>query len=667
MRKFILLLAATVLTLAAANAATVTSVPGGLSQVVTNDNETSLTVDGSIDARDFLFITERLKSLQTLNLENATIAAYESDHALFGNQVTYAANAVPAMALAGHKALQQVTLPATATVLGTSALAGCTALTTVNMGAALTDIDDLAFAGCERLVTVTLPANVQNVGKGAFRRCTALTTVQVADGGSGMLRLGDEVLMGCTALTTVAFGNRLAAIGARAFVGSGIKSLDLTGYGALRQVGDYAFVATQLSTVKFPSSVTRLGQGAFLYAPVASVTMPRNLSTIAPYAFAGTKQLSTLDLSKTDLDTIADYAFFGASRLASVTLPATTAYIGTRAMAGMTGLTEIRSKAEAVPALGETVWQYLTPADITLYVPNAAVDDYKAAEQWKEFNVLKAYLRGDANNDGAVDIGDVNAIINKMLNKPSEEEFFFEAADTDSNGHIDIDDVNFVINVILKRIDPSAAPRVTDTDDLVTIDDFAIEAGQTRTIAVKLSHTARYTAMQCDIVLPCGLTLTDDGISATSSSAGHLLASATDDGNVRIVCYALDGRNFGVDDDVATLNVKATDNMSGEAVIAVENVVLGTAASTVHHCDDSYARVSTTTAVDDINAATCNVRVDNGVLIIESSEAAQAQLVAMNGVSTTLAVMGGHNEYTGIEPGFYVVRINATSHKVVIR
>ena len=668
MRKFIMIISALLLGTTLAQSATVTSTPGGLSQVATNVNETSLTVQGSLDARDFRYIVDQLTALRTLNLQGATIVAYSTEKPIFGNEYHYQANTVPVMALAGHQMLQTVNLPATATAIGSGAFAGCPALTTVTFPAELTGIGDYAFAGCQALTTVTLPAGLARLGDGAFMRCKALTTVKSADGSATTLMVGNEAFMDCSNLTSVTLSNRMAAIGDRAFAGTGLQALDLLTYTQLKTVGEFAFVKSQLNTIKFPASVTTIGCGALLYTNATSITMPQQLQVIAPFAFAGAK-FGNIDMNKvTALDTIGDYAFYALTQPQKFTIPSTTTYIGSHAMDKMSGLTEIFSRARVVPALGEDVWQQLNQASITLRVPNDVIDLYSAAEQWKEFLIMPGYIRGDANNDGVVDIGDVNAIINRMLNKPSTEEFIFDAADTDGNGVIDIDDVNYAINVILRRVDNEAPAKPADTDDLLTIDDFTIEVGQTRTVAVRLSNQSRYTAMQCDIVLPDGLTLADDGIEATSSSAGHLLANATDEGNVRVVCYSLQGNNLAEGDAVIQLTIEANNDLDRDALIVIKNGVLGTASSSVHHCEPSYAHVTTTTAVDDVNAApSWRAWGENSSLVIESNEAAQAQLVAMNGISTTLAVMPGRNEYNDIEPGFYVVRIDGKSVKVVIK
>ena len=57
-------------------------------------------------------------------------------------------------------------------------------------------------------------------------------------------------------------------------------------------------------------------------------------------------------------------------------------------------------------------------------------------------------IAGDANGDGVVDVSDVVAIVNKILEKPAVS-FVFEAADVNGDGVIDVSDVVAVVNIIL--------------------------------------------------------------------------------------------------------------------------------------------------------------------------------------------------------------------------
>ncbi len=88
---------------------------------------------------------------------------------------------------------------------------------------------------------------------------------------------------------------------------------------------------------------------------------------------------------------------------------------------------------------------------------------------WSYFKAIVAIMdpfvgitKGDANGDGTVDVADVVAIVNKILEKPGDN-FDEKAADVNGDGVIDVSDVVAVVNIILKdgsANSPEAQARV---------------------------------------------------------------------------------------------------------------------------------------------------------------------------------------------------------------
>ena len=111
-------------------------------------------------------------------------------------------------------------------------------------------------------------------------------------------------------------------------------------------------------------------------------------TTIGDYAFAGCKNLTSVDLPNT-VTKISRSAFYNCSGLTSVTIPNSVTSIGNYAFEYCTGLTTITCKAVNPPALGDDVF-YDVDTTIPLYVPDQSVSSYLAAEQWKEFDVKAA-------------------------------------------------------------------------------------------------------------------------------------------------------------------------------------------------------------------------------------------------------------------------------------
>ena len=91
----------------------------------------------------------------------------------------------------------------------------------------------------------------------------------------------------------------------------------------------------------------------------------------------------------------------------------------------------------------------------------SVTDDHTASEGITHLS--SKILRGDANNDGHINITDVTVLIAKILGQ-SPQNFYFSGADTDGNGLINIADVTNVINILLYG-DPNTDDPRFPTDD----------------------------------------------------------------------------------------------------------------------------------------------------------------------------------------------------------
>ena len=94
------------------------------------------------------------------------------------------------------------------------------------------------------------------------------------------------------------------------------------------------------------------------------------------------------------------------------------------------------------------------PASIesaTLYVPESAIDDYKSTTPWNGFGTIvgvePAYILGDANGNGVVEIGDVTSVLTLMAT-PEATGYNNKAADANQNGVIEIGDVTTILTIM---------------------------------------------------------------------------------------------------------------------------------------------------------------------------------------------------------------------------
>ncbi len=612
-------------------ATTITNIAGTLSQRISDLNTTSLTLKGTLDARDFLFIAENLNQLSQIDMKEASIVAYTNTHApLIGNQQEFEAATLPATCFMG-KPLTRIVLPQDLKTIGFAAFAGCSKLQSIELPATLDSIGSYAFTATA-LTEVNLPPTITKMGEGAYSQCKSLTTAVIAQAhvptaafkgdeklsqvalSSNVTTIGDQAFSGCTALRGIDLGNqsKLHSIGHEAFINTSLANANLSGLQHLKKVGDWAFANTPI--------------------------------TLA----------------------IGDYAFYNMAGVQQLNLPSTLNYIGTQAMAGMTALKTIHSRASIAPELGEQVWAGIEQSRVELQVNS---QDYQKADQWREFAIRRTNLQGDVNDDGFVNVADLVSIFNYQQGK-SAGTFIFDVADLDNNGTINDNDATQLGKMALTQ-DPAMVmkPDMVSTEDELSIADIKIEPGKTCELELKLNNTLNYTALQCDLHLPKGMEIVPGSMVTTQRTNAHQFAPHTNpQATTRVLCYSSATSEIEAGDgSIMRLKVTANDNLDMRSTVIIDNIVVACANGESYFAAPTTVQVANTLGVDNIASKTAQVMVQGGVLIIESYKATTAQLVTLSGMSTHLTVQAGHNQYSNLNSGIYMIRIDGATHKVIIK
>jgi hypothetical protein len=553
MRKLFSLLVLTAVTALACQALTVNITPGKLAQVIDDDVEiTELVISGSMDARDFLFITENLNHLNVLDLSQVTIVPYNKSVPVYGTYIDYLGNEIPRTAFFG-KPLTSVILPAGIEGIGYAAFAGCDQLQSIELPASVTYLEDYAFAG-SGLTSIELPSTVYWMGDGVFSRCNALTQANVnstevgrfaflGDTALNALTIGNNVraikegaFNGCTALTTIRFAakSQLSRIGDEAFINSGLRDINIKNI-AVNSIGDWALSQTRLMSIALTDGLTHLGDGALAHNPYlthaelpdmgkvnttsskwdtnstgspvadntgvispkrASARIKPTLEVIGAYAFADDSLLNVSHLLKNGVQTIEPYAFYNNSlEMDTVFLPSSIVFLGDSAMAGMTGMRVLHTAAEDVPELGVGVWAGVDQPSIPLITPNdEATAMYREADQWMNFFFAPDFILGDVNDDGFVNIADVTTLIDYILDPTTPVNLL--ASDVDQDGQIGISDVTAIIDMILGNSNHMSLMDIKNeierlfvkTSDALTVESTTVNADMTRTIDIALNN-----------------------------------------------------------------------------------------------------------------------------------------------------------------------------------
>ncbi|HIW71983.1 MAG TPA: leucine-rich repeat protein [Candidatus Levilactobacillus faecigallinarum] len=143
-------------------------------------------------------------------------------------------------------------------------------------------------------------------------------------------------------LTGVIFNQGLQTISNSAFAYlNNLTMVDFSNANDLVSIGREAFVATGITSLDLPDSVTTIGQSAFTYSKISHVTLPASLTSLGETAFASNENLTSVDLSKaTQLTSLSDHVFEN-DPLTSLTIPANIQTIGLNAFANNHNLTTL--------------------------------------------------------------------------------------------------------------------------------------------------------------------------------------------------------------------------------------------------------------------------------------------------------------------------------------
>ena len=164
----------------------------------------------------------------------------------------------------------------------------------------------------------------------------------------------------------------------------------------------------------------------------------------------------------------------------------------------------------------------------------------EAGEMTVKVSIKVAYIQGDANSDGVVNVTDIVATVNYIMDKPAPN-FNKDAADVNGDGVINVTDIVMMVNIIMTGGGPSSSRRAASTGGLIL-------HGKD----VLLRDAGDYTAVQFDINLRDGQSVND--VVQCCSSDHQLTWKMVDAVTCRVVVYSMTNAAFYTNGD-ALMNI----------------------------------------------------------------------------------------------------------------
>ena len=263
------------------------------------------------------------------------------------------------------------------TSIGESVFYCCSNITSVSIPNSVTSIGKSAFLGCSGLTSIVIPNSVESIGQSAFMGCGGLTSITIPN---SVTSIGQSAFSDCSGLTSITIPNSVTSIGRSAFSDcSGLTSITIPN--SINSISKLTFRdCTGLISVIIPNSVESIGESAFTHCSgLTSVSIPNSVTTIENYAFSHCYGLTSVFIPN-GVTTIGEEAFYGCIELTDVYCMAEKVKSNTWTSEGL--------------YTNPSAFNYSYPQTMTLHVPAASIEDYRAMAPWSQFKAVVP-LEGD--------------------------------------------------------------------------------------------------------------------------------------------------------------------------------------------------------------------------------------------------------------------------------
>lgn len=265
---------------------------------------TNLTLTGLVDARDFVFLRDKMTKLSVLDISSVNIISYfGTSGTYFGISLLYPANELPMYAF-----YNDITLTYKSS------------LTLVTLPNSITSIGYLAFYYCSNLTGIfSIPASVKSIADYALYGCTSISAYAVETANTryssidGMLlsKAQDSIFICPTKKTgPISIPQTVKWIGYSAFEGCNLLTGPLNLPASLKTIESFAFYYCSGFTgdLTIPSNVSKVGESAFYGCSGlnGTITIPATLNDLgaSPFFLCDNVQRINVDASNSKYSSI---------------------------------------------------------------------------------------------------------------------------------------------------------------------------------------------------------------------------------------------------------------------------------------------------------------------------------------------------------------------------
>ena len=417
----------------------INSTPGGLKNAITAANKDytqvrNLKITGQINAKDFYFMRDSMLRLSALNLKEVRIKGWgknEENEENMDDQIPNSAFYF-IQTVGGGNSLNRIVLPDTLKSIGSNAFYGCKYLSgSLIIPEGVTEIKRGAFNGCIGLNGIlSLPSTLKKLGNrgeddmgdegtdyygGVFQNCRNLTGNLILpdnlelirgycfSGCSGLYgelrlpaklkRMGNCAFSYCSGFSgSLSIPQGITALPSEAFHNCGFNGT-LTLHDGITNIANDAFADCHFKgELHLPKSLKVISENVFCNNDFSgTLTLPSTLTHIGSNAFANNWRLmGVLDIPN-EVESIGESAFSNCKMLEGIIFPESMETIRQGAFSDCFGITSIRCKGTMPAHIESGAFDGVAKDNFTLEVPESAIQQYQAANGWKDFKRIAAH------------------------------------------------------------------------------------------------------------------------------------------------------------------------------------------------------------------------------------------------------------------------------------
>lgn len=287
---------------------------------------------------------------------------------------------------------------------------------------------------------------------------------------------------------------------------------------------------------------------------------------------------------------------------------------------------------------------------------------------------------GDANNDGLITVSDIVVTASYILGDDVQG-FVPASVDLNKDNKVNVTDITLLVNLVLNSSSQTSqvlfkAPQYDNGYNRLYIEDFTLDAGETKQIAIKLDNADAFTAFQADIRLPEGIELCQDSnglmmtLSERKGSDHALISVLRNDGTIRLVSYSLGLNEYSdCDGELVYLTVRAAENYVGTNQITLDNISFVESDREQHFFSPTSANVigNIVTGVADTDAGVVITTRGNDIIVANVSNGLEVNVYSADGALIRSEKSVG--DTICIEApvkGIYLIKVGTKTVKVII-